>query len=230
MYRRADVGGIEACQGERRLPDRHVALVHDDDQRVRQGPDEGQSHARVRAVRPEAHEEHRERGREERQSKNLDDRDVRAEQELRREPQDDRRGDQWDEAEADLGEVGQPATDEQAKDQAEGDPGDQHAEPSLSAGGACTSVIIAARRRLCRSALRPSGPDAARRAAARIDGRGTQTCLAAAVVGAVGEAGLPVAPGSSCKVAVLFIRSAACAISGICRGSGRRPGSGTPST
>ena len=103
------------------------------------------------------------------------------------------------------------------------------AEPSLSAGGACTSVIIAARRRLCRFALRPSGPDALGESGP--DRRSRDSGLLGRGGGGRGRRGRVAGrAGQLLQRRGVFIRSAACAISGIWRGSARRPGSGTPST
>ena len=54
-----DVGGREAGGDEARLPDRHVAAVDDDHDRVRQDPDEREAHARVAAVGPQRDEQER---------------------------------------------------------------------------------------------------------------------------------------------------------------------------
>ena len=81
----ADVtsAGVRPAAREARLPDRHVAAVDHDDDRVRQDPDEGQAHARVAAVRPQGDEEEPERRGEEREPQRLDERDARVEQDLR---------------------------------------------------------------------------------------------------------------------------------------------------
>ena len=60
--RPAEAGGDEA-----RLPDRHVASVGDDRDRVEQDPNEREPQARVAAVDPERRQEHPERAHEERQ-------------------------------------------------------------------------------------------------------------------------------------------------------------------
>ena len=54
VERRRDVGRGQAGGREARLPDRHVAAVDQDHDRVRQDADEGEAHARVAAVRPTA--------------------------------------------------------------------------------------------------------------------------------------------------------------------------------
>ena len=138
---------MQSRKGERGFPDRHEPLVHHDHQGVRQRADEGQVHARVGAVRPQAPEQHHERGGQQRQSERLDDRNALAEERLCPEPDDDRGDDHGDQAQADKGQVGQPAAGQQAEDQAENDAADQHSRLSLSAGGASTSAIIAVRGR-----------------------------------------------------------------------------------
>ena len=69
---RRDIGRGQTGGGERRFPDRHVAAVDDDHDRVRQDPDEDEDHARVPAVRPQGHEEEPEGPGQERESERLD--------------------------------------------------------------------------------------------------------------------------------------------------------------
>ena len=57
VERRGDVGRRQTGGLEARLPDRHVAAVDQDDDRVGEDADEGEAHARVAAVRPERDEE-----------------------------------------------------------------------------------------------------------------------------------------------------------------------------
>ena len=66
--RRREAGGLEA-----RPPDRHVAAVDDDRDRVQQDADEREAQARLVAVDPQADEQQPERDGEERQTERLDD-------------------------------------------------------------------------------------------------------------------------------------------------------------
>ena len=76
VNRGRDVLGPEPGHGEARLPDRHVAAVDHDDDRVGQDPDEREVQAREGAVDPERDEQEPERAAEQGQAERLDDRDL----------------------------------------------------------------------------------------------------------------------------------------------------------
>ena len=121
VERRRDVREAHAGGTQGLVPDRHVAAVDRDDDRVGQDADEGDAHARVAAVDPRAHEQQGEPEQEERQTQRLDDVDAGVEQGLRPEPDDDRDEQEADPAQADRRQVRDAAADPQAEEQAEKD-------------------------------------------------------------------------------------------------------------
>ena len=121
-----EVGGLQAGELEGRLPDRHVAAVDHDDRGIGEDADEGEADARVGAVRPEGQQEQPERARQERQPKQLGRREAGIEEGLGPEPDEDRREEQPDAVQPDVGEVGDVAARDQAEDESERDAADQH--------------------------------------------------------------------------------------------------------
>ena len=113
---RLESGGIQARQ-----PDRHVARVGHDRDRVQEDPDERQAQAGLAAVHPERGKEQPEGEGEERQPQGVDQTDPADEQVLRREPEDHREQEDRDPAQPDEGEVAERAAPQQAEREAEED-------------------------------------------------------------------------------------------------------------
>ena len=124
--RRLDVRRLEAGHLEARLPDRHVAAVHQDHDGVRQDADERDAETRVRAVGPQAGQQGPERGGEQRDPQRLDDVDAGRQRRFGQEADDHRQREGPDPAEANRGEVRQRATGCHAEEQADEDAEGQH--------------------------------------------------------------------------------------------------------
>ena len=90
VERRKDGVGSEACRDEARLPDRHVAAVGEDRDRIQEDPDEGQAQSGLGAVGPQPGEQEAERHGEEGQSGGVDDLEARLDRPLRYEADDHR--------------------------------------------------------------------------------------------------------------------------------------------
>ena len=117
--------GVRPAAVERRLPDRHVAAVDDDDDRIRQDPDEDEDHARVPAVRPQRHEEEPERGRQQREPQRLDEFDAALRRTSVAKQERDRQQ-RSAVAEAGSWQVDDVAAGDQAEHESEDDAADQH--------------------------------------------------------------------------------------------------------
>ena len=132
-----DVGRGQAGGRERRFPDRHVAAVDDDDDRIRQDPDEDEDHARVAAVRPQRHEEEPERPGQEREPQRLDGFDARVEEDVGHDAKQERDRQQLQSPKPDRGQVDDVAAGDQAKDESEDDAADQHGRVPGFTGASC---------------------------------------------------------------------------------------------
>ena len=124
--RRLDVGRLETGHLEARLPDRHVAAVHQDHDRVRQDADERDAQTRVGAVGPQAGQQDPERRGEQRDPQRLDDVDAGRQRRFGQEADDHRQREGPDPAEANRGEVRQRATGCEAEEEADEDAEGQH--------------------------------------------------------------------------------------------------------
>ena len=171
---REDRAGIEAGGDEAGPPDRHVAAVHDDRDRVQQDADEREAQARLVAVDPEAAEQQPERRREERQTERLGERDAGVERPLGREADDDGEEEDTDPAQPDRGEIREVAAGEEARDEAGDDAADQHVStrfavtPESPRDQSPTRRSLAAdlgRRRACPGQTRSTGAESERAAA-----------------------------------------------------------------
>ena len=118
---RNETGGREAW-----LPDRHVAAVHHDRERVRQRPDEGERHPRIRPVGPQGREQQGERDRDEGEPQRRDQVDVGGQQPIGSEPDQQRSQQERDPAQTHRGEMHDPPARQQPHEQAQRDPGQDH--------------------------------------------------------------------------------------------------------
>jgi hypothetical protein len=121
-----DVVGGHAGGGQADVPDRHVAAIGDDDDRVREDAQEREAEARIGAVHPERGEEQAECPGEQRQPEHLDGADVGVESRLGGEAEDQRREEQPGPAQLDDGEVLDPPAGQQSEQEPEEDAADQH--------------------------------------------------------------------------------------------------------
>ena len=109
VERAGHVGRGQARRDQARLPDRHVSAVDRDDDGIREDADEGDRHARLAPVDPGAEQEDRVRRDEQRDAKGLGERHVAGEGGLGPVADDDGEEDRRHPAQADLGEVAEPA-------------------------------------------------------------------------------------------------------------------------
>ena len=107
-------------------PDRHVAAVDHDHERVAGDADERERHARVAAVLPEREQQQPVGEAEQRQAQLADEVDAVDDRGLGREPEDDAREQQRQELEADIRQPLDLSAEEQAEQEPDGDAGDQH--------------------------------------------------------------------------------------------------------
>ena len=99
-------------------PDRHVAAVDHDHERVAGDADERERHARVAAVLPEREQQQPVREAEQRQAQLADEVDAVDDRRLGREPEDDAREQQRQELEADVRQPLDPSAEEEAEQRA----------------------------------------------------------------------------------------------------------------